>query len=67
MTRATTEELEKAWNTPWPAEVADLQARANALRMQGEHVGAGDLERDAAALIRRARAKALEQLIRARR
>lgn len=43
-------------NYEYPERVRELLARARELRLHGEHVGAGDCERDAAALIRMAAA-----------
>lgn len=60
---ATSEDLAPA---PWPPEARELLARAAQLRAGGEHVVAGDLERDAAALIRIAHDRATEARVAAR-
>lgn len=63
---ATSDEREMAYHASVPDRARECARAAARLRAAGEHVGAGMLERDAAALIRMAHDAALCRLVAAR-
>lgn len=66
LAQATADERVEAFHSPWPEKVTELHDRAREYRRLGEHIGAGDLEREAAAIIDIAQDRRLLEIVSSR-